>query len=115
MYEILKGKLETKLWVSLKYKSDLVYRLGVVESHLAIKEDINKSFDLTRRWNTMVVVIDDAVVLWLGHIGAKTGMLVMEGECVLFKAFGDVDDMLLCIKNNDPDVFISTSISYQIV
>lgn len=86
MYEILKGKLETKLWVSLKYKSNLVYRVGVVESHLAIKEDINKSFDLTRRWNTMVVVTDDAV-----------------------------DDMLLCIKNNDPDVFISTSISYQIV
>lgn len=110
LHERLKGKLEIKSRVSLKNKNDLAlaYTPGVAEPCLAIKEDVNKSFDLTRRWNTVAVVTDGSAVLGLGNIGAVAGMPVMEGKCILFKEFGDVDAIPLCIKSNDPDEIVRT-------
>lgn len=110
LHETLKGKLEIKSRVSLKDKDDLsiAYTPGVAQPCLAIKDDINKSFDLTRRWNTVAVVTDGSAVLGLGNIGPEAGMPVMEGKCILFKEFGDVDAIPLCIKSNDPDEIVKT-------
>jgi len=99
----LKGKLEIKSRISLKNKEELAlaYTPGVAEACLAIKEDIDKSYTLTRRWNTVAVITDGTAVLGLGDIGPEAGMPVMEGKCILFKEFGDVDAIPLCIRSKD--------------
>jgi len=105
-----KGKIEVISTVPVNNKEDLslAYTPGVAEPCLAIQEDINKSYDLTRRWNMCLVVTDGTAVLGLGDIGPEAGMPVMEGKCVLFKSFGDVDAFPLCIKSKDVDEIVNT-------
>ena len=105
-----KGKIEVIATVPVKSKEDLslAYTPGVAEPCLAIQQDVNKSYDLTRRWNMCLVVTDGSAVLGLGDIGPEAGMPVMEGKCVLFKAFGDVDAFPLCIKSHDVDEIVNT-------
>lgn len=88
-----KGKIEVVTRVPVENKDDLslAYTPGVAQPCLEIQKDINKSYELTRRWNMCLVVTDGSAVLGLGDIGPEAGMPVMEGKCVLFKAFGDVD------------------------
>ena len=86
----------------------LAYTPGVAEPCLKIKEDINKSYELTRRSNLVAVITDGSAVLGLGDIGAEAGMPVMEGKCVLFKEFADVDAFPLCIKSQDVDEIVRT-------
>ena len=86
----------------------LAYTPGVAEPCLAIKEDPEKSFELTRRWNTVPVITDGTAVLGLGDIGPEAGMPVMEGKCALFKAYGDVDAFPICIKSKDVDEIVHT-------
>ena len=88
-----RGKIETKVRVPVSCREELslAYTPGVAEPCMAIHADIEKSFDLTRRWNTVAVITDGTAVLGLGDIGPEAGMPVMEGKCALFKAFGDVD------------------------
>lgn len=106
----LKGKLEIKSRAKVDNKEalSLAYTPGVAEPCLAIQKDINKSYDLTRRWNTVAVITDGTAVLGLGDIGAEAGMPVMEGKCVLFKEFGDVDAIPLCIRSKDVDEIVNT-------
>ncbi len=86
----------------------LAYTPGVAEPCLAIKEDVNRSYELTRRWNTVAVITDGSAVLGLGDIGPEAGMPVMEGKCLLFKAYGDIDAIPLCIRSKDTDEIVHT-------
>ncbi len=105
-----KGKIEVNTTVPVKTKQDLslAYTPGVAQPCLEIQKDVNKSYDLTRRWNLCLVVTDGTAVLGLGDIGPEAGMPVMEGKCVLFKAFGGVDAFPLCIKSKDVDEIVNT-------
>lgn len=105
-----KGKIEmtARAAVDNKEALSLAYTPGVAQPCLEIKEDISKSYELTRRWNTVAVVTDGTAVLGLGDIGPEAGMPVMEGKCVLFKAFGDVDAIPLCIRSKDVDEIVNT-------
>ena len=105
-----KGKIEVVTRVPAENKEDLslAYTPGVAQPCLEIQKDINKSYELTRRWNLCLVVTDGSAILGLGNIGPEAGMPVMEGKCALFKAFGDVDAFPLCIKSNDVDEIVNT-------
>ena len=105
-----KGKIEVVTRIPVENKDDLslAYTPGVAQPCLEIQKDVDKSYDLTRRWNMCLVVTDGSAVLGLGNIGPEAGMPVMEGKCVLFKAFGDVDAFPLCIKSNDVDEIVNT-------
>ncbi|MGI6003105.1 MAG: NAD(P)-dependent malic enzyme [Lachnospiraceae bacterium] len=105
-----KGKIEItpRAAVDSKEALSLAYTPGVAQPCLEIQKDISKSYELTRRWNTVAVVTDGSAVLGLGNIGPEAGMPVMEGKCVLFKAFGDVDAIPLCIRSNDVDEIVNT-------
>ena len=105
-----KGKIEVVTRVPAENKDDLslAYTPGVAQPCLEIQKDVNKSYDLTRRWNMCLVVTDGSAILGLGNIGPEAGMPVMEGKCALFKAFGDVDAFPLCIKSNDVDEIVNT-------
>ena len=91
-----------------KHDLSIAYTPGVAQPCLEIQKDINKSYELTRRWNMCLVVTDGTAVLGLGDIGPEAGMPVMEGKCVLFKSFGDVDAFPLCIKSKDVDEIVNT-------
>ena len=110
LHEEWKGKIEVVATVPVESKEDLslAYTPGVAQPCLEIQKDINKSYDLTRRHNLCAVITDGSAVLGLGDIGPEAGMPVMEGKCVLFKAFGDVDALPLCIKTKDVDDFVRT-------
>ena len=105
-----KGKLEVIATVPVKDKHDLslAYTPGVAQPCLEIQKDVNRSYDLTRRWNMCLVVSDGTAVLGLGDIGPEASMPVMEGKCVLFKAFGDVDAFPMCIKSKEVDDIVNT-------
>ena len=105
-----KGKLEVvpRVPVSTREDLSLAYTPGVAQPCLEIQKDVNKSYDLTRRHNLCAVITDGSAVLGLGDIGPEAGMPVMEGKCVLFKAFGDVDAFPLCVKTKDVDEFVNT-------
>ena len=105
-----KGKIEVVATVPVATKEDLslAYTPGVAQPCLEIQKDVNKSYDLTRRHNICAVVTDGTAVLGLGDIGPEAGMPVMEGKCVLFKAFGDVDAFPLCVKSKDVDEIVNT-------
>lgn len=114
LHQEWKGKIEVIATVPVETKDDLslAYTPGVAEPCLEIQKDIEKSYELTRRWNMCAVVTDGSAVLGLGNIGPEAGMPVMEGKCVLFKSFADVDAFPLCIKSNDVDTIVDTV--YQI-
>lgn len=105
-----KGKIETVCRVPVESREalSLAYTPGVAEPCMAIHNDTEKSFELTRRWNTVPVITDGTAVLGLGDIGPEAGMPVMEGKCALFKAFGNVDAYPICIKSKDTDEIINT-------
>ena len=105
-----RGKIEVvpRVEVDSREKLSLAYTPGVAEPCLAIQKDADKSFELTRRWNTVPVITDGTAVLGLGDIGPEAGMPVMEGKCALFKAFGDVDAIPLCIRSKDTEEIIRT-------
>ncbi len=105
-----KGKLEvvSRAPVDSSDALSLAYTPGVAAPCLEIQKDVSKSFELTRRWNTVAVVTDGTAVLGLGDIGPEAGMPVMEGKCVLFKAFGGVDAIPLCIRSHDVDEIVNT-------
>lgn len=104
------GKIEITARSKVRNKEDLslAYTPGVAQACLEIQKDISKSYELTRRWNTVAVVTDGTAVLGLGEIGPEAGMPVMEGKCVLFKEFGDVDAFPLCVKSKDVDEIVNT-------
>ena len=105
-----KGKIEVVSRVPVKDKEDLslAYTPGVAQPCLEIQKDVNKSYELTRRHNMCAVITDGSAVLGLGDIGPEAGMPVMEGKCVLFKSFGDVDAFPLCVRTKDVDEFVRT-------
>ena len=104
------GKLDIvpKMTVNTKEDLSIAYTPGVAQPCLEIQKDPAKSYDLTGRWNTVAVVTDGTAVLGLGDIGPEAGMPVMEGKCVLFKAFGDVDAFPLCVRSKDVDEIVRT-------
>lgn len=110
MHHEWKGKIEVVAKVPVETKEDLslAYTPGVAQPCLEIQKDVSKSYDLTRRHNLCAVITDGTAVLGLGDIGPEAGMPVMEGKCVLFKAFGDVDAFPLCIKSKDVDEIVNT-------
>ena len=110
LHEEWKGKIEVVSRVPVKSKEDLslAYTPGVAQPCLETQKDIDKSYALTRRWNMCAVITDGTAVLGLGDIGPEAGMPVMEGKCVLFKSFGDVDAFPLCVKTKDVDEFVNT-------
>ena len=114
LHEQWKGKIEVVATVPVETKEDLslAYTPGVAQPCLEIQKDVEKSYELTRRHNLCAVITDGSAVLGLGDIGPEAGMPVMEGKCVLFKAFGDVDAFPLCVKSKDVDTFVETV--YQI-
>ncbi len=114
LHEEWKGKIEVISRVNVDNDTDLslAYTPGVAEPCLEVQKDIEKSYELTRRWNMCAVITDGSAVLGLGNIGPEAGMPVMEGKCVLFKSFGDVDAFPLCIKSQDVDTIVETI--YQI-
>lgn len=114
LHELWNGKIEVISRVSVNNKEDLslAYTPGVAQPCLEIQKDPEKSYELTRRWNMCAVITDGSAVLGLGNIGAEAGMPVMEGKCVLFKSFADVDAFPLCIKSQDVDTIVETV--YQI-
>ncbi|MDO4615706.1 MAG: malic enzyme-like NAD(P)-binding protein [Lachnospiraceae bacterium] len=105
-----KGKIEVVAAVPVKTEQDLAlaYTPGVAQPCLEIEKDVEKSYELTRRWNTCAVVSDGSAVLGLGNIGPEASMPVMEGKALLFKAFGDVDAIPLCVKSQDVDEIVNT-------
>ena len=110
LHEGWKGKIEVLSTVPVETKDDLslAYTPGVAQPCLEIQKDIEKSYELTRRWNMCAVVTDGSAVLGLGDIGPEAGMPVMEGKCVLFKSFADVDAFPICIKSKDVDEIVNT-------
>ncbi len=110
MHEAWQGKLEVISRAPLNTKEDLsvAYTPGVAEPCLAIEKDVDLSYKYTRRANMVAVVTDGTAVLGLGDIGPEAGMPVMEGKCVLFKSFGDVDAFPLCIRSKDVDQIVNT-------
>ncbi|MDO4733761.1 MAG: malic enzyme-like NAD(P)-binding protein [Lachnospiraceae bacterium] len=104
-----KGKIEVISTVPVNDAKDLslAYTPGVAEPCLVIQKDVEKSYELTRRWNMCAVITDGSAVLGLGDIGPEAGMPVMEGKCVLFKEFGGVDAFPLCVKTQDVDEFVN--------
>lgn len=104
------GKIEVTSRATVKTKEDLsiAYTPGVAEPCLAIKEDYDKSFELTRRWNMVAVITDGTAVLGLGDIGPEAGMPVMEGKCVLFKEFAGVDAFPICLRTKNVDELVRT-------
>ena len=105
-----RGKIEMKPRVNVETREDLsiAYTPGVAEPCMAIHNDVKKSFELTRRWNTVPVITDGTAVLGLGDIGPEAGLPVMEGKSVLFKTFGDIDSYPLCIRSKDTEEIIRT-------
>ncbi len=105
-----KGKIEviSRAPVANKRDLSLAYTPGVAEPCLAIQKDVNLSYEYTRRWNLVAVITDGTAVLGLGDIGPEAGMPVMEGKCVLFKTFGNVDAFPLCIRSKDVDEIVNT-------
>lgn len=105
-----RGKIEVtpRAKVDSSEALSLAYTPGVAAPCLEIQKHPEESFNLTRRWNTVAVVTDGTAVLGLGDIGPEAGMPVMEGKCVLFKAFGDVDAIPLCVRSKDPDDIVKT-------
>ena len=110
LHEQWKGKIEVVTRVPLETRDDLslAYTPGVAQPCLEIQKDINKSYELTRRSNLVAVITDGTAVLGLGDIGPEAGMPVMEGKCALFKAFGDVDAVPLCVRSKDVDEIVKT-------
>ena len=110
LHEQWKGKIEVVSTVPVDTKEalTLAYTPGVAQPCLEIQKDVSKSYDLTRRHNLCAVITDGTAVLGLGDIGPEAGMPVMEGKCVLFKSFGDVDAFPLCIKSKDVDEIVNT-------
>ncbi|MCI6013563.1 MAG: NADP-dependent malic enzyme [Coprobacillus sp.] len=110
LHEQKRGKIEVVTTVQIKNRHDLsiAYTPGVAQPCLEIQKDINKSYELTRRWNMCAVITDGTAVLGLGDIGPEAGMPVMEGKCALFKAFADVDAFPICIKSKDVDEIVRT-------
>ena len=110
LHEAWKGKIEVRAAVPVATKEDLAlaYTPGVAQPCLEIQKDVNLSYALTRRWNLCLVVSDGSAVLGLGDIGPEASMPVMEGKCVLFKAFGDVDAFPMCVKSKDVDEIVNT-------
>ena len=110
LHEQWQGKIEVISRVPVKTREDLslAYTPGVAQPCLEIQKDISKSYNLTRRHNLCLVVTDGSAVLGLGNIGAEAAMPVMEGKCVLFKSFGQVDAFPLCVKTQNVDEFVET-------